>query len=649
MGSYTFTWPYNANEVFVTGTFDDWGKTVKLDRVGDVFEKEVPLPVTDEKVHYKFVVDGIWTTDNRAPEEDDGSSNINNVLYPDQILKDSTTPLLNGTAAMAGVTPGSTTAALAAGVPKESSSKHGQNGYYPTISSAAPGSTTAALGQDVPLEQRANVPGSFPVTPASEADKFSVNPIPASSGAGNPIKLNPGEKVPDPSTFNTNTISSTARTDRAGYEQGISGGFPGSPAYDASAFAIPPVSKNMIPESSLPMGESQGATEPTYTIQSAAPTSTTAGLAAAVPLESQRQTSSGAPTRDVPDVVRQSMSEAHRDPEAATNKEAVDEKKEMEEELRRKVPVDNSTGAPAPTTVAGLGTSSGLGFTAGAAPSTNLGPSTGLDVATGMGTTTGLDSVSGPTAAQSFQKETTSGLPAHDVPDVVKQSISEAHKDPEAAGVEEAVGEKREVEEELQQKVPVSNQSGTPAPVITAATSETAPGSGAEPASERAPRATGGGPASAQISPRATTPTDGPTVTTGVATSKAPEESGPGVSGREETTEIPTKPAAGATGASATKTVDSGVESGIAPEDTTSAPTAGATGASATKTADPTETSGAPTSGATKPAESAPTNNAAATSKPATNNGAGAATNGKEEKKKKKGFFSRLKEKLKSV
>ncbi|KAI2812017.1 hypothetical protein CBS63078_10919 [Aspergillus niger] len=53
MGSYTFTWPYNANEVFVTGTFDDWGKTVKLDRVGDVFEKEVPLPVTDEKVHYK--------------------------------------------------------------------------------------------------------------------------------------------------------------------------------------------------------------------------------------------------------------------------------------------------------------------------------------------------------------------------------------------------------------------------------------------------------------------------------------------------------------------------------------------------------------------------------------------------------------------
>jgi len=39
--------------VYVTGTFDDWGKTVKLDKKGDIFEKEVELPETDEKVHYK--------------------------------------------------------------------------------------------------------------------------------------------------------------------------------------------------------------------------------------------------------------------------------------------------------------------------------------------------------------------------------------------------------------------------------------------------------------------------------------------------------------------------------------------------------------------------------------------------------------------
>lgn len=47
--------PYNANEVFVTGTFDDWGKTVRLDRVGDIFSKRVSLP-TDKRIHYKACI-----------------------------------------------------------------------------------------------------------------------------------------------------------------------------------------------------------------------------------------------------------------------------------------------------------------------------------------------------------------------------------------------------------------------------------------------------------------------------------------------------------------------------------------------------------------------------------------------------------------
>jgi hypothetical protein len=41
-----------ASEVFVTGTFDDWGKTQQLHKVGDVFEKTVDLPSTD-KILYK--------------------------------------------------------------------------------------------------------------------------------------------------------------------------------------------------------------------------------------------------------------------------------------------------------------------------------------------------------------------------------------------------------------------------------------------------------------------------------------------------------------------------------------------------------------------------------------------------------------------
>lgn len=81
------------------------------------------------------------------------------------------------------------------------------------MSGVTPTSTTATLAKDVPKEAAgsSDLPGTFPETPASEPAAFSVNPIPASEGAGNPIKLAPGEKVPDPSTFNKNTITSTVK------------------------------------------------------------------------------------------------------------------------------------------------------------------------------------------------------------------------------------------------------------------------------------------------------------------------------------------------------------------------------------------------------------------------------------------------------
>ena len=51
--SFTFSWPHAAREVFVTGTFDDWSKSVKLDKTATGHEKTVPLPQTSEKVLYK--------------------------------------------------------------------------------------------------------------------------------------------------------------------------------------------------------------------------------------------------------------------------------------------------------------------------------------------------------------------------------------------------------------------------------------------------------------------------------------------------------------------------------------------------------------------------------------------------------------------
>ena len=42
-----------AKEVYVTGTFDDWGRTEKLNKVGDTFEKEVYLSDASQKILYK--------------------------------------------------------------------------------------------------------------------------------------------------------------------------------------------------------------------------------------------------------------------------------------------------------------------------------------------------------------------------------------------------------------------------------------------------------------------------------------------------------------------------------------------------------------------------------------------------------------------
>lgn len=42
-----------AEEVYVTGTFDNWTKSVKLDKEGSVFQKTVQLENPSEKIYYK--------------------------------------------------------------------------------------------------------------------------------------------------------------------------------------------------------------------------------------------------------------------------------------------------------------------------------------------------------------------------------------------------------------------------------------------------------------------------------------------------------------------------------------------------------------------------------------------------------------------
>ncbi|KAI9813316.1 MAG: hypothetical protein M1827_004258 [Pycnora praestabilis] len=219
MGSFTFKWAHPASEVYVTGTFDDWAKSVKLEKKGDVFEKLVELPEAEDKIYYKFVVDGNWTTDHTAPQENDGQNNLNNFLLAKDITMSHQSFSEPGAGIMSGVTPMSTTAGLAGAVPKEGSSQNEPESA--AISSAAPDSTTSELAKDASLENRhglsgpSTIPGNFPKTPGTEPEEYSVDPLPATSGSGNPVNLRPGGKVPDSSTLTSRTKSSNVHDDRS--------------------------------------------------------------------------------------------------------------------------------------------------------------------------------------------------------------------------------------------------------------------------------------------------------------------------------------------------------------------------------------------------------------------------------------------------
>ncbi|KUJ15694.1 uncharacterized protein LY89DRAFT_685647 [Mollisia scopiformis] len=503
MGSFIFKWDHSADEVYVTGTFDNWEKTEKLVKTGDTFEKDVTLPSAAEKIYYKFVVDGVWTTDHTAPQENDASGNLNNVLTTERIKKH--TPETAGI--MAGVAPTSTTADLAKDVPLEKA----------------------------PLENTASsdLPGSFPETPAAtEKGDFSVNPLPAADGAVNPIKLAPGEKVPDPSIFTNNTVTSGVHDDpelvaaakKAEGEQtfGVSPlpAFPGAvnpvttapgekiptsekltgntinssvttdkESYEKSgglgnAPVLPPVvtptaerelngtgvldmppAKNLIPESSLPMGAAGvGTFDASPTIQSSGPQSTTAQLAAAVPLESSK----------VPEVVKESQQEAGFAPEASAVPAEVSEKSAVEKELLNEVPEAPATSEG----TAGKGTDkSEKGVTAGEAAAAVGGAAV---------TAGGVAAAYASNAASSLPPSVTSKLPesiqnsiaatnakadsqstAKDTPEVVKESIAESGQSPEAAANENAVLEKKAVEKELLSEIKPETSTGESAPKIT--------------------------------------------------------------------------------------------------------------------------------------------------------------------------------------
>lgn len=336
-------------------------------------------------------------TDHTAPQEKDNLGNLNNYLTTDRIKKHTHTPA--SAAIMSGVTPNSTTAALAKDVPKENGTSSALPGAFPETPATEPDSfsvnpipasegagnpITLAPGEAVPAPGTINsntiASGVHDDEELKAADlakngpTYSVNPIPATAGAGNPITLAPGEPVPDPSTITGNTVASTVRTDKESYEN--SGGLGTAPflppvvtpeaernAKGTGVLDLPPTNKGLIPESSLPIGEGGvGTYDASPTIQSVGPGATTAALAGAVPLEKNIKgkdaatiqsvgpgsttaaLAGGVPlekTREssVPDVVKESQEAANFPPEASAVPEEVEEKSEVERELLAGVPL----------------------------------------------------------------------------------------------------------------------------------------------------------------------------------------------------------------------------------------------------------------------------------------------------------------------
>lgn len=331
------------------------------------------------------------------------------------------------------------------------------------INTVGPDSTTAQMAGEVPKETQDNteavptpsdVPGGFPVTPATELDKpVSVNPLPAAEGAVNPIKLEPGEKVPE--AIVAQNINEHVKLDKESYEKSDT-----IPGVQSNMTAPPTTDEPVIPESGIPITTAAEAN-----INTVGPNATTVGLAGGVPLEAK-----------VPEVVKESQDKAGADPEASAVAEEVREKAEVEDELKEKVPEAPSTSegtsgvgteksentstiaATVATTggaVAAAAIAAGNTIAEKATPAINQ----AATVATEAANQNLPDSVKQqlPESAQAVlatqNKEEKREEVSPEVPAEVKQSITEAGENPEAAANTSAVEEKKQVEAELLKEV----------------------------------------------------------------------------------------------------------------------------------------------------------------------------------------------------
>lgn len=76
-----------VKEIYVTGDFDNWDCTVKLERKGDIFSKNVILGDVNKDISYLFNVDGVWMHSSTQPQRQVGNGFIKNVVRLDMMKK----------------------------------------------------------------------------------------------------------------------------------------------------------------------------------------------------------------------------------------------------------------------------------------------------------------------------------------------------------------------------------------------------------------------------------------------------------------------------------------------------------------------------------------------------------------------------------
>ncbi|KAH0103589.1 hypothetical protein KCU82_g1961, partial [Aureobasidium melanogenum] len=216
----------------------------------------------------------------------------------------------------------------------------------------------------------------------------------------------------------------------------------------------------------------------------------------------------------VPEVVQESQDRAHVEPEASANPEAVYEKSDMEKELLshvHKAPATSASGALG-NSEQGLTGKAAAGIAAGTAALGATAAGAAYAARDKTVEATGRDPTSFlPPSVASAINNMNQGLPSTNtsvaspnlhssVPEAVVDSQHQAHVAPEASAEPTAVAEKSEVERELLDRVPRTNEAGQPAPTETAALSATAPVKPTEPSDmESAVLAAAGGSAATGV------------------------------------------------------------------------------------------------------------------------------------------------------